>query len=78
MLAGDIPTRYRNIFAGRMIELTKNMSDAQIIHILEMALSNKGELLKQTAELHELICDNFSYKNGSDQFKKIVNAIDNS
>jgi hypothetical protein len=75
MIAGNIPIRYRNILQGNIIELTPNMSDAQIINILETALSDKKKLLNNIDYLHNLISKNFSYENGNETFNDIVNAI---
>lgn len=76
MVAGNIPTRYRNILGGNVIELTPKMSDVQIISILQAELKNKKELMEKIDKLHNLIINNFSYECGNNNFNKIIEAID--
>ena len=76
MIAGNIPSRYRKIFKNNIIELTSNMSDAQILNTLSDVLRDKKKLLNSIDHLHNLIIDNFSYENGNESFNKIIQAID--
>ncbi len=78
MIAGNIPIKYRRILKNNIIELTPNMSDTQIINILTYALKDKEKLIESIDYLHNLIVDNFSYKNGDEAFNKIINAIEKS
>jgi hypothetical protein len=78
MIAGNIPSRYRNILKGNIIELTPNMSDTQILNILLNNLKDKQKLMQNIDNLHNIIINNFSYKNGNDLFHNIVNFIDNN
>jgi len=76
MIAGNIPSRYRHILEGNIIELKSSMTDSQIIQILQYALSNKKKLIEDIDHLHNIIVNNFSYENGNDSFNNIIDAID--
>ena len=76
MVAGNIPTRYRNILSDKIIELRPTMSDTEIITRLQSALSDKDKLLEKIAYSYEFFTNNFSYEKGNETFNQIVDAID--
>lgn len=75
MVAGNIPSRYRKIFKNKMIELKPNMSDSEIIAILEEELRDKTKLMEKINILHNIVINSYSFENGLETFDKIVKAI---
>lgn len=78
MVAGNIPRRYRHILVGKMIELTPQMSDNQIIAVLQNALRDKEQLMKDIDNLHQFISENYSFENGNSVFQGLLREIDPS
>lgn len=76
---GNIPKHYQDVFKNNMIEITMNMTDEEIINIIDKALSNKKKLLEMTDRIHNIVRSKFNLdemvKDYDQTFKNILNNI---
>jgi len=74
-ILGNIPSDYKNLFTGNIIEININMTEKEIIDIIDKALSNKKKLLEMTNRLHEIIIKEHNLDCGVKNFDKVFENI---
>ena len=74
-LLGNIPSRYRDLLEGNMIEVDLHMSDMEIANKILEALSNKKLILEKTEKLHNKFKKLLNYEQGKKDFESIIEQI---
>jgi hypothetical protein len=62
-ILGNIPTDYDHVFRGNIVEITDEMSDDEILQVIDTALSDKKELLRKTSMFGEYIRKTYGCNN---------------
>jgi hypothetical protein len=77
VICGDYPSQEDELFIkNNMILLDKNMTDSEIIGVIQNALSDKNKLKMYSENLKKYISEKYMYKNGLELFESYIqNAI---
>lgn len=73
LIAGDIPTDAIHFLKGHILELNNNMSDNDIIRMLQTALQNYDKYNEHIEYLYQYVNDNYSLTNYSDKLYQLIN-----
>jgi len=75
-ILGNIPTDYKKLFKGNIIEISEWMSEEEILNIIDKALEDKKEILNKTERLYNIIQNKYNLNscvnNFDNTFKKIL------
>ena len=71
VVLGDVPTDYRDLFNGNIIEIREDMSDSEIIEVIDKELSDKKCLEKRSKEFGKKLRDMYT----NDNYAKYFNGI---
>lgn len=63
MILGDIPTDYRDLFEGHVIEVSEKMSDEEILDTIDTYLQDKKKLEQEINEFGEFIRREYGLSN---------------
>ena len=74
-ILGNFPTRHAELFKGRIVELNQEMTDNEIVEVIETALGDKQNLTRLTHELYAEMAQRFGYQNGVKRFGEIIESL---
>jgi uncharacterized protein (DUF1919 family) len=63
IILGDIPTDYKDLFDGHVIEVNEQMSDEDILSKIDMVLENKNKLEQEAKDVGEYIRTQYGLNN---------------
>ena len=78
VILGDYPSDYEETFKNNIIKIDKFMREEEIINIIDEALSDKKSLLEKSQKLHDIIHKEHCLENSIEDFKNIINKINNN
>ena len=71
-IVGSIPTRHRDLFRGRVVELDIGMSDEAILGAIHAALADRDRLSRMTASLRADVLQRYALERSRDTFWAIL------
>lgn len=71
-ILGNAPTRHRDLFAGRMVEVDPRMSDAEILDVVERSLADRDRLIRMTQALRAEMLARYTLDRGREAFWAIL------
>jgi len=69
---------YEETFKNNIVKIDKFMSEEEIINKIDEALSDKKSLLKKSQRLHDIIHKKHCLENSIEDFKNIIDKIENT
>jgi hypothetical protein len=67
-ILGNVPTRHRDLFGGRVVEVDAAMSDDEILATIERALADPARLARMAAELRDALAARYLRDRGRADF----------
>lgn len=67
-ILGNVPSRHRDLFAGRIVEIDPSMTDEAILETIARALAEPARLARMTAELRVLLATRYHRDRGRAAF----------
>jgi hypothetical protein len=74
-ILGNIPSDYKNLFSGNIVEVDESMTDEEILSVVDKALTNKTELTKRARAFAHHICTTHNYSHAYKDFLDICTHI---
>ena len=74
-IIGNCPSDYRDLFEDKIVEVTPNMSDDEILTHVELALSDKSRLQRRIDSLSYTITSRHNYTVMTGEFLSIMNQL---
>ena len=71
-LVGSVPTRHRDFFSGRVVELDIGMSDEAILGAIRAALADRDRLSRMTRSLRADMLQRYTLERGREAFWAIL------
>ena len=71
-IIGDIPSRYRELYRNKMVEIDLEMSDSEIIYNIMYSLQNKKKILEMSKRLRDDLIGIMDYHAGKKRFQEII------
>ena len=78
VILGDYPSDYEETFKDNIVKIDKFMSEEEIINKIDEALSDKKSLLEKSQKLHDIIHKEHCLENSIEDFKNIIDKIQNT
>ena len=78
VILGDYPSDYEETFKNNIVKIDKFMSEEKIINKIDEALSDKKSLLEKSQKLHDIIHKEHCLENSIEDFKNIIDKIQNT
>ena len=78
VILGDYPSDYEETFKNNIVKIDEFMSEEEIINKIDEALSDKKSLLEKSKRLHDIIHKEHCLENSIEDFKNIIDKIDNN
>ena len=72
VVLGYLPTSAKEDYNNNYVHIDENMSDEEIINIIDNALSNKELLQKYSEETYEIFRNKYSFENNYNRFMNIL------
>jgi len=72
IVLGDYPDLEQNYFADNMININIDMTEQQIVSIIQNALSDKNKLIQMGNTTYDFFTKHFEYKNGLVHFDNVL------
>lgn len=77
VLLGNAPTRHRDLFRGRMVEVDMSMSDQAILDAIHSALADKDRLHAMAQSLRSTMLEQYTLAHGRERFWSIMSDLQN-
>jgi uncharacterized membrane-anchored protein len=75
VILGNIPSDYEDLLKGNIVEINENMSEEEIITIIDNALSDKDKLNEMSNNLYKKIHEEHNYTNAVENFNSVFSNI---
>ena len=75
VIVGNIPSDYRELFEGNMIEITHKMTESEIIDKIDNALSDPEKLNSMSNRLYDKVCDEHNLDKAVSNFEDVFSEI---
>ena len=75
VILGNIPSDYEDLLKGNIVEINENMSEQEIITIIDNALSNKDKLNEMSNNLYKKIHEEHNYTKAIENFNTVFGNI---
>ena len=75
VILGNIPSDYRDLFEGNVVEINSFMEDSVILDTIDNALANKETLLEMGQNLHDKVHADHNLQCASDNFTEVMDAL---
>jgi glucosamine-phosphate N-acetyltransferase len=75
VILGNIPSDYDDLLKGNIVEINENMSEQEIITIIDNALSDKDKLNEMSNNLYKKIHEEHNYTKAIENFNSVFSNI---
>lgn len=75
VILGDIPSDYKELFEGNVIEINSFMQEEVILDTIDNALANKEKLLEMSQNLHDRVHAEHNLECASEDFDNVISGL---
>ena len=75
VIVGNIPSDYRELFEGNMVEITHKMTESEIMDKIDNALSDPENLNSMSNRLYDRVCDEHNLNKAVSNFEDVFSEI---